>query len=603
MKSWFDYFKKGVSRKPLKDRIGDKKPYTGLKANLKNLRPFVVRHWKKGLLGACLIIFTTLLGLPVPLITRYLIDNVILAKQINLLLGVVIVLALIKIMGIAAGALQQFYFARFEQEVLLDIQHDLLDRTLRFPKAFFDKKETGYLMSRLLGDVGGLRFFFSSTLVHIGTSILRLVGGIVLLIYLKWQLALVVLIALPVMVFLVRFFAGKMRILSHHSMEQRAQVSRVMQESLSSTSLIKSFSTEKRTVSQVVSNLKKTMNLGLEQITMSSAAGISIGLVPEIARVIVLLAGAYWVIIGDWTLGSLLAFRSYVRFVYGPAQFLSSVNINFQTALAALERVSALFNIVPEENLENGKKVKRLKGEIEFKNVSFSYNQRDTVLDDVSFFIPAGGQIAIVGPSGVGKTTILSLLLCFYKPKNGEILFDGLPVSEYNLSHLRQHIGYVSQKPLLLSGTIMENLCYGNPRADESQVVKMSKVAGIHNFIMGLPDGYHSKVGERGVNLSEGQIQRIALGRALLKNPDIFILDEPASALDALTEQSIFKALPALVKNKTLFIVAHRKSTIQKAKQILLLNERRLVGIGTHQELLKNSAYYRSLLSSQQIPE
>jgi ABC-type multidrug transport system fused ATPase/permease subunit len=451
--------------------------------------------------------------------------------------------------------------------------------------------------------VGGLRFFFSSTLVQVLTSILRLIGGIVLLIYLKWQLALLVLIALPVMLLLVRFFAKKMRILSHHSMEQHAQVSQAMQESLSSTDLIKSFSTEKRTVGQVVSNLKKAMHLSLEQTTMSSAAGISIGLVPEIARVIVLLAGAYWVIMGDWTLGSLLAFRTYVGFVYGPAQFLSSVNINLQNALAALERVSALFDIVPEENLEKGKKVKKLKGEIQFENVSFGYSQEDTVLDDVSFKVPAGGQVAIVGPSGVGKTTILSLILCFYKPSQGKILFDGLPVSNYNLTDLRLRIGYVSQKPLLLSGTILDNLRYGNPRAAESQVIQMAKAANIHDFITGLPDGYLSKVGERGVNLSEGQIQRIALGRALLKEPDILILDEPASALDALTEDSIFKALPALVKNKTLFIVAHRKSTIHKAKQILLLNEKQLVGMGTHQELQKSSAYYRSLLSSQEISE
>ncbi len=599
MISWISYLKDALARKPQADPLSQKKEKSGVKERLKNLVPFVKRHWRKGLLGAILILFTSLLGFPVPLITRYLVDKVILDKQLVLLAGAVLLLAGLRLAGMLAGALQKFYFTRFEQEVLLDIQHHLLDRTLRFPKSFFDSKEIGYLMSRLLGDVNGLRWFFSSTLVYIISSFLRFCGGVALLFYLKWQLAIVVLIILPGLVLCVRFFGRKIRILGHQSMEQQANVTRTMQESLSTTSLIKAFSSEKRTVRRLMSELRTAFQIGMERVTIHSAADLAIGLMPEISRLVVMAAGAYWVIQGQWSLGSLLAFQAYIGYVYGPAQFLASANLHLQNALAALERVSALFEIVPEENPDTGKCVDRLSGEIEFDNVSFSYDGRDMVLENLSFRAAHGEWIAIVGPSGVGKTTLLSLILGFYKPCRGQIRFDGFSQEDYRLSSLRKRIGYVSQNPSLLSGTIMDNLRYGNEDASEARVIQVAKVAGIHDFIIGLPRGFQEELGERGINLSEGQRQRLALARALIKEPDILILDEPTSALDSLIEHSIFDALPALVQGKTLFVVAQRLSTIENAKRILLLNEKRLIAVGTHQELLEKNPYYRSLVANQ----
>ncbi|MFQ5722686.1 MAG: ABC transporter ATP-binding protein, partial [Candidatus Aminicenantales bacterium] len=331
---------------------------------------------------------------------------------------------------------------------------------------------------------------------------------------------------------------------------------------------------------------------------VNSAANLSIGLMPEIARFIVLAAGAFWVIQGQWTLGSLLAFLSYLGYVFGPANFLANVNLRLQSALAALERVSALYNLVPEENLEEGKSVSKLKGNVKFDKVSFSYDGNEMILEGLSFSAHPGDNIAIVGPSGVGKTTLISLILCFYRPTSGDILFDELSVSEYNLTSLRKRIGYVSQDPQLLSGTIMENLRYGNPEASEEKIKKMTKTAGIHDFIESLPHGYESKVGEKGVNFSEGQKQRLALARALIKEPDILILDEPTSALDSALERSILQALPELFASKTLFLVSNRPSTFKKAKKILLLNKKRLIAVGTHQEL-KSNPYYRSLLEGE----
>ena len=600
MNNWFDYLKRGLSRKLPKDRISGQEGYSGIRTNLKNLRPFIGRHWQKGLLGGLLIIIASLLGFPTPLITRYLIDHVILGRQLALLAGAILLLVGIALAERLVSLFQQFYFTRFEQEVILDIQHNLLDRALRFPKSFFDANQTGYLMSRLSSDVQGLSWFFSSTIVHIISNILRFIGGVGFLFYLEWRLAIGVLIILPGLVFFVRYFSDKMYILSHQSMEQHANVSSRFQESLSAVSLIKAFSSEVRTVKRLISELKNVLQISLEQSTVNSVANLAISSIPSMARAVVLALGAYWIIKGQWTLGSLLAFQAYLGYVFGPAQFLASANLELQNARASLERVSALFDIVPEENMGTGKKVERLTGEIEFKDVSFSYDSHEPVLKDISFRINPGEHVAIVGPSGVGKTTLVSLILRFYKPTSGDIYFDGLPASKYEVGSLRQRIGYVSQSTLLLSGTIMENLRYGNPDAKEEQVFKAAKTAGIHDFICSLPEGYKSEIGERGVNLSEGEKQRLSIARALVKDPDILVLDEPTSALDSLTEKSIFQSLPAFVQDKTLFVVAHRFSTIRNSDRILLLNENRLVAIGTHRSLMETNDYYRSLVAYQQ---
>jgi len=600
MKSLFKYLKQGLTRTPSKDRIGGTSESAGLRTSLRNLRPFVSRHWRKGLLGSLLIILTSLLSFPQPLITRYLIDHVILSRQLALLAGVILLLAAVTLTEKLLKVFEQFYFTRFEQEVILDIQQSLLDHVLRLPKSFFDANQTGYLMSRLSSDVQGLRWFFSSAIVYIFSNCLRFMGGIAFLIYLEWRLAIGVLVILPPLVFFIRYFSRKIHILSHQSMEQHAKVSGEFQESLSSVSLIKSFSSEMRTVGRLILESRKAFQISLEQSTVGSVAHLIISTTPGIARVFVLALGAYWVIKGEWTLGSLFAFQAYLGYVFSPAQYLATANLDLQDARTSLERVSALFDIVPEENTGKGRTIERLTGEIEFRNVSFSYDSREPVLKNVSFHVRPGERIAIVGPSGVGKTTLISLILRFYKPSSGEIYFDGRAASELDVKALRKRIGYVSQSPILLSGTIMENLRYGNPGTNEEEVFRAAKVADIHDFVYHLPNGYESEIGEKGIRLSEGQKQRLSIARALVKDPDILVLDEPASALDSLTEKSIFESLPDFLQNKTLFIVAHRVSTIKNSDHILLLNENRLVAIGKHESLLETNDYYRSLVRYQQ---
>jgi ABC-type bacteriocin/lantibiotic exporter with double-glycine peptidase domain len=340
--------------------------------------------------------------------------------------------------------------------------------------------------------------------------------------------------------------------------------------------LIKAFSSEGRTLRRLIPELKAALHISLEQQAVDTSANFVLDMLPGIARALVLGIGAYWIIHHRWTLGSLLAFQAYLGYVFGPAQYLASANLQLQSVRAVLERISALFGIVPEENLGKGKSVSRLLGSVEFKDVSFSYDGRRPVLEKVSFSIGPGERVAVIGPSGVGKTTLLSLILRFYKPGTGEIYFDGVPASEYEVRSLRERIGFVAQNSFLISGTILENLRYGNPEACEAQVVRAAKAAGIHEVIERLPDRYQSVLGAQGMNLSEGQKQRLAIARALVKDPDILVFDEPTSALDNRCEQSVFKSLPPAIRHKTVFVVTHNPSIAAGCDRILRLNEDRL---------------------------
>ena len=595
MQTWFHYLKSGLARTKPGDKLMDESKGRDTQVNLRNLWPYFVRHWRKAVVGIALVLFVNLLMFPQPLINRFLIDDVMLSRRLDLLPMAILLLGGVKLLSMGAGIIQQYYFTRFEQDMMRDLQKNLLDHALRLPKSFFDDKEVGYLISRLSSDVLGLRWFFSSNLVFFISGFFRFVGGVFFLFYLEWRLGVITLIILPLLVLSAQYFAKRIRTLSRHNMERSAGITQRFQETLASIPLIKAFATEGRESQRVMSAVTDNLQIEMEQSTVNTMASLVLNIVPDIASAVTLIAGAYWIIQGEWTVGSLLAFQSYLGYVYGPALVLANANLQLQSALTALERVSAVLDVVPEENAGQGQVVTHLRGEVRFEDVTFSYNGQDEILENVSFHILPGEHVAIAGPSGVGKTTLVSLILRFYRPTRGEISFDGVPASEYELQSLRRRIGYVAQSTLLLAGTIRDNLGYGAPDATQAEIEKAARIAGIHDFIFGLPDGYDSLVGERGVNLSEGQKQRLSIARALVKSPDILILDEPTSALDGIVERSIFESLPEVVRGKTLFVIAHRPSTIQKSDKIMLFNEKRLVAVGTHAELLTGNAYYCSL--------
>ncbi|MDY0042263.1 MAG: ABC transporter ATP-binding protein [Desulforhabdus sp.] len=467
---------------------------------------------------------------------------------------------------------QEFFFTQFQQEVTIDIQEKVLERTISLPKTFFDSVKSGYLVSRLRNDVQWIQWFFSGTLVQFAAQLCKFVGSVAFLFYLEWRIALPVILTVPITWLIASYLSAKTYILSHHAMESHAEVSGNFQECFSNVPLIKGFTREIDTIGKLIQGLRQIHSIGLEQQSLNGLIQLSINAVPGFAKLLVMGFGSYLVVKDTWTLGSLLAFIAYLDYVYAPAKFLASSQHQFQRSRAALQRVVSLLHMIPEVNIDSGEIMARPVKRVEFRGVVFSYNRQKIVLDGVSFSANAGQKVTILGPSGSGKTTFISLLLRFYQPTEGEILFNGRPARELETRSIRASFGYVPQENLLFSGTIIENLIYGNSAATHEQVERAARTAGIQDFIVSLRDGYQTKVGERGVTLSEGQKQRLSIARALVPDPDILILDEPTSALDLPTAHEILTSLSRSAANKILFIVTHRPDAMEESDLLIELD-------------------------------
>jgi len=496
------------------------------------LWPFISTNWKKGIIASLTLILSTLMTLPQPLFTKFIIDDVIIKKNITILTIVVCILVAILIAEAILSLFKKYYFFRFEQDVIFEIQQSLFGRVLRFPKSFFDSKQTGYLMSRLSGDVFRLRMLFSSTVVEVFTNILKFVGGVVILFFLHWKLTLYSLIFLPFFYVTVRFLGEKTRQLSHNMMEKSAQVSKNLQESISGVTLIKAFAREEKATEKISDSLQESIEASVEQNTISAFSQLVIGIIASMGTVFVLWYGAREIIYGRLTIGGFIAFTSYLGYLYGPSRFLASTTVYMQSAFAALERVFSLFDLIPEDEDDKSKiKIDNLNGKVSFNHVTFSYDHQEPALNDISFSTKPGEKIAIVGPTGAGKSTLVNLIIQLYKAKQGKILFDSKDAATLNLRSIRERIGIVSQEIFLFDDTIINNIRYGKPEATDEEVHAVARLAHTHEFISQLPEGYKTKVGERGVKLSTGQKQRISIARALLKDPDILIFDEPDLSL------------------------------------------------------------------------
>lgn len=591
MYSWFRHLKNGLSRQLPEDHFNKAIKYGSLRNNLKYLYPSIIVHWRSGVVSITLLALASALTYPQPMITRYLIDDVLLKKKVDLIAPVIGLMVIIGISLFLTNLLKQYYNIRFSQEVMLDLQEKLIAKVMTLPKLFFDKNRSGYLMSRISSDVQGVNWFISGTIVNLFIEAMRFTGGVYFLFYLEWRIALPVILTLPLPFLTTRFFAKRSYAMSHYNSELSARANASLQETVSSIPLIKSFATEQRALGGLVAQLKQKLTMAYEQNSVNSLNNAITRFMPSVARFAVLVFGSYWVINGEWKLGSLLAFQAYLSFVYTPITHLSGSITQLQTARATLDRLATLFAMDSENNTSSGKKIDKLAGLIEFKQVSFAYETTKPVLTDISFTIQPGEHWAIVGSSGIGKTTLISLVLKLYLPQHGAIYFDDITSSDFNIRSLRRRIGYVSQMTCLQTGTIMENLKYGNPDATDAEVIRATKIAEIDDFINKMPDKYDSIVEENGDNFSAGQKQRIAIARALIKNPDILILDEPTSALDNLTEKSIYDALPESVKDKTTITVAHRMRTIKLSDKIMLLRKNQAPLIGNHEQLLKYQDY------------
>jgi ABC-type bacteriocin/lantibiotic exporter with double-glycine peptidase domain len=550
-------------------------------SELRHLIPFFKEHRRKVLFVVLLIVVVSLLSMPGPLLIKYIIDEVIIAKDIgmlNLIVGLLVFLALAKLLF---SFLKRYLSTVASQEVVISLRQTLFSRILHFPLSFFNNYQTGYLVSRIK-EVDSLGALFSAVVSLLG-SFLNLIFALCIMLYLSWELTLVSLIVLPLFYVVTRRYTGSLRRVSRDYMEKGAMVSRQYQETLSGISVVKSSAAEDREKEKTEISLKGLLQTGIDRNVISSLASELVGLVAALGGFVLLWYSGRGIIGGSLTVGTYIAAAGYLVKVYSPIQTFATAGITLQPALAALQRVSELMTTVTED--EKGKlPVTHLEGRITFNDVYFSYDGNQEVIHDLNFEIQPGEKIAFAGPSGVGKSTILNLLLGFYKPDKGSVLIDGRNIHDLSLQGLRERIGIVSQNTFLFNDSIRNNILYSNPKAVEDEVVEAAELADAHDFVVELPHGYDTMVGEQGFALSGGQRQRLSIARAILKSPDIIIFDEATSELDSEAEERIKDMLTKL--SQTCIIITHRLSLLGFVDRVIALDGGKIVWSGRPQNYI-----------------
>jgi subfamily B ATP-binding cassette protein MsbA len=564
--------------------------------------PYLKPYRKYGVIAGAAMLATVLLQLPVPLITRYVIDNVFPRGDVSLLNWIVIGFAALIVFRSFSSLLSSYFLTVFRQRVVLQIQSRLFEHVERLGLDFHNRMKTGYLMSRIGNDPQNLEGLLAETFFSFVRNVLTFLFGVIILFYLHWKLALVAVAVLPAFVYWVHYFSDRVRAKSGEVQERLGKVFDLMGESLSGIPVIKSFCAEESQAEKVRHRFKASYRTNLDFVMVSTVYGALISLISGLGPVLILLYGGREVISGNLSLGSYVAFTAYVGYLYGPVRSLMGLNTGVQTALAALKRIFDILEIPTEdEGLDQADAigVESLQGSVVFEDVTFSYNSMQNALEHVSFEVRPGEKVALVGRSGAGKTTLVNLVMRFYRPTEGRVLIDGMDTGRVNGSELRRHMGIVLQDPFIFAGSVAENLRFGSPEADDEEVERAARAAYAHRFILDLPHQYETEVGERGVNLSGGERKRIAIARAMLKDPQILILDEATSEVDTESERYIQSALGRLLENKTTFIIAHRLSTVQHVDKILVVNEGRIEALGKHDELYAGCRTYRKLYDEQ----
>ena len=495
---------------------------------------------------------------------------------------------------------QNYLMSYVGQSVIIDIRAAVFKKLQRLSVSFYDKNKTGTIMSYVTNDVNALQSAMVENTIEMITEGFILIGSVVAMIYLDWRLTLFTVCTFPVVLWFMEFFGKKIRKTGGRIQECTADITSVLQESVASARVIKSFVREDYEVDRFDVENKANFRANMKNAQLMATLTPVVELVAAIGVTMIIWYGGNNVINGTITAGSLVAFLTYAVNISNPIKRLTRVIGNIQKALAAAQRVFMIIDM-PEEIAESrdAKQLPEVSGKVEFQNVSFAYNDKGNVITDLSFSVKPGEVIAIVGPSGAGKSTIANLLPRFYDVNKGDIKIDGHSVREVPLDSLREQVGIVPQETMLFNGSVYNNILYGRLDATKEEIEAAAKAANAHDFIMQLTDGYETKLGDRGVNLSGGQRQRIAIARAILKNPRILILDEATSALDTESERVVQEALDRLMVGRTSFVIAHRLSTVKNADKILVLEKGNLVESGTHDELLALDGLYAHLYKIQ----
>ncbi len=516
---------------------------------------------------------------------------------LNFAIGTV---AAIAIVGALSSYAEKYLTTSVSQWVTHDLRRLLYNHIQRLSLAEYDETRTGDLISRVTSDINAVQDFVNSALLGIIVNVLTLLGMIGVMFYINWRFTLIALSVAPILFVVVYFFTRRIKKSSRDVRKKESELTSVVQEVLTSIRVVKAFAREDYEQERFEARSLENVETALEARSLKAKLAPIVEVIVAIGTCLVLGYGGRLALHGNISPGVLIVFLLYLGKMYKPMRDLSKMTDTVSKATVGYERIQEVLEIDSKvKDLPRAKKAPKFKGKIEFEHVSFSYDEGTPVLKDISFIIEPGQVAALVGPSGTGKTTVISLIPRFYDPTSGKVKIDGRDVREYKLKSLRPQISFVLQDTLLFRATIWENIAYGKPDASHKEIEEAAKLANANEFIDQMPEGYDTMVGERGVSLSGGQRQRIAIARAVIRDTPILILDEPTSGLDAASEQSVIEALDRLMKGRTTLLIAHHLGTIRHADCIFVVKDSELVERGTHDELLAADGTYAELYKIQ----
>lgn len=569
-------------------------------SDYKRLILFIKPYWKRLGLAIVCIIMSAAANLYVPWIIKDMIDKVLMERDMVLLnviaIGIVVVFLFRGIFYYG----QSYLVAYIAQRVIIDVREMLYIKFQKLQLAYYERKQTGTIMSYITNDVAALQAALVDSLIELVTESSVLVGSLVMMFYLDWKLSLVTLIVVPLIGQAMKIFGRKLKKSGALIQERTAEITSLLQESITGVRVVKSFAREEYEIDRFETQNNLNFKANMKSVQLSSLLTPVVEFLAAVIVTVILWFGGYQVVNGALTAGALIAFLTYAVNLANPVKRISRVYGTINKAMAAADRVFKVLDT--EEDLKDkpdAKPLPPISGEVTFEHVSFGYKPDVLVLKDLNLTAQPGQVVAFVGPSGAGKSTIASLIPRFYDVVSGSIKIDGIDIRDVQIKSLREQIGVVPQETMLFSGSVRDNIRYGRLDATDEEVIEAAKAANAHNFIMQLADGYDTRIGERGITLSGGQRQRMAIARAILKNPRILILDEATSALDTESEEIVQEALDKLMVGRTSFVIAHRLSTIVNADKIFVLDKGCVTECGTHKELMKTGGLYSHLYNIQ----
>ena len=560
---------------------------------------FVFLYPKTCLSIGILLVLSVLFQLPVPLLTMRLIDHAVNKQSLNVVTEIALIIVALIIVRHAFSLINELITLHLRENIVLAVQKTLIQHIQNLPLSFFSSKYSTYLQSRVMSDARATEGALIRTIVSIGIDTLTFAIGLALILHIRWEIGgLVLFFIIPFA--LLRYQTNKsMRVMSQSMQEIQAVTSAVVSEDFSAIRTIKGFLRESYQLNLITNRLNDVKNIYIKTNRYGVFSSIGASFITSLCLVAVLWYGAEEVIAERMTVGEIFAVTSFLNFLFTPINSLVTSNLQVQKVTAALERVYELLEEKPERT--GGLDLIKLTGKIEFRNVSFGYDH-ERVLRNTSFTIKPCSTVAIVGRTGAGKSTLINLLLGFYENFDGSVLIDDQSIENFSLASLRSKIGVVDQQTFLFNGSVWDNIRFGKPDATDEEILLAGQQSYTDEFVERLPNKYATVVGERGVRLSGGQCQRIAIARMLLKSPHILILDEAVSAIDSESESYIQKALSVITKSRTTIVIAHRLSSLLTADHVIVLDNGTVVEQGNHQELLACSEVYKNLFREQFNP-